>query len=197
MLTRLRGYSRRFLEAPARLIIRLGMPADAVTLLGLAAALPSLYTAYAGMPLLTLVLIALSGFLDALDGSVARLSGTVSRAGAFLDSTTDRLADMLYYLSLMLLGLSPLLASTAMGLALVTSYTRARSAALGLRDEEGMGLMERGDRILFILAVIAVYMWRPAYADYMLALLALLSLYTVVERSAYYYRWLRSPASNT
>ena len=187
-MTRLRAATRSLLTPLARALLRVGLSADAVTLLGLAASLPAVYFAWRGDVLLVLILVGLSGLLDALDGTVARLSGTASRKGAFLDSTTDRLADAAYYIALIALGINVYAASTAMGLALVVSYTRARAAALGLAEEEGVGLMERGDRILFIMAVILAYMYSPKAADYMTWILAALSGYTVLERSMYYYR---------
>ncbi len=192
MLTKLRPVARRLLEAPARLLVRAGLSADQVTLLGLLGSLLPIYFAYRGESLLVAFFIGFSGLLDALDGSVARLTGTASRAGAFLDSTTDRLADAFYYVSLIVLGLNPVLASLAMGFALVTSYSKARSASLGLVEEEGIGLMERGDRILALILVATLYSYEPRWGDYALAVLAVLSLYTVLERSIYYYRFLKS-----
>jgi len=191
MLTRLRAVSRRVTTPLAKGLLRLGFNADTVTLLGLVFSLPAVYLAWARHPWAALLLIGVSGLLDALDGSVARISGTASRRGAFLDSTTDRLADAVYYIALMALGVNPFAASTAMGLALTVSYTRARAGALGLREEEGVGLMERGDRILFIMLIIASYIYSHMLADYLTWLLALLSGYTVLERSIYYYRELK------
>ena len=194
MLTKLRPVARRLLEASARLLVKAGLTADQVTLLGLLSSLLPVYFAYRGEPLLVAMFIGLSGLLDAIDGSVARLTGTASKAGAFLDSTTDRLADALYYVSLIVLGLNPVLASLAMGLALVTSYSKARSASLGLVEEEGIGLMERGDRIVALMLISALYAYKPLWGNYALAVLTILSLYTVAERSIYYYRFLRSEA---
>ena len=93
-------FSRRLAEPLARLCVRLGIPANAVTVAGgacwlVSLALPPLAGAatlaprfHAAVPWLWLAAAALwclGYFLDVVDGSVARLTGTGSTAGFFLD----------------------------------------------------------------------------------------------------------------
>ena len=85
-------FSRRLAEPFARLAVRLGISADAVTVAGGLCWMASLPLAplagWMGSPGLwaaCATLWCLGYWLDVVDGSVARLTGTSSRAGFFLD----------------------------------------------------------------------------------------------------------------
>ena len=119
-------FSRRLAEPVARLCVRLGISANAVTVAGglcwiVSLALPPLAMAIAGganepdgalVPLAWLWLAAaalwcLGYFLDVVDGSVARLTGTGSDAGFFLDYVFHVLFKPAFLFSVGL-GLGPL-----------------------------------------------------------------------------------------
>ncbi len=93
--------------------------------------------------------------VDSLDGTMARLGGLSTRWGAFLDSTLDRLADGILFLSLIYWALEVLSRASvvwgiiALILAQLTSYTKARGGALGV--EIRSGIITRADRILIVL----------------------------------------------
>lgn len=119
--------------------------------------------------------------MDALDGAVARASGTDGPFGAFLDSTLDRLSDAALILGLTALSLQQgaLLQAglflVALVAALMVSYTRARAEALGFSCK--VGLLTRLERILLIAALSALGLITPlAWA------LSVLSVVTVVQR---------------
>src|SRR6267143_2150828 len=48
------------------------------------------------------IVLIVANLFDMLDGQVARLSGRVTRFGGFLDSSLDRLSDMVVFVGLML-----------------------------------------------------------------------------------------------
>src|ERR671928_1476428 len=48
------------------------------------------------------IALIVANLFDMLDGQVARLSGRVTRFGGFLDSSLDRLSDMVVFIGLML-----------------------------------------------------------------------------------------------
>ncbi|MCS6767649.1 MAG: CDP-alcohol phosphatidyltransferase family protein [Candidatus Nitrosocaldus sp.] len=104
---------------------------------------------YAGMTLLV------SGFFDMVDGSVARVTGRVSRAGAFLDSTLDRVAEVAIYTGIALSNVvSPVLVILALAFSLLVSYARARAEGIGV-ELKGIGIGERAERLL-LLAVFSI-----------------------------------------
>ncbi len=81
---------------------------------------------------------------DALDGTLARIMGQITRFGAFLDSTLDRWAEVLIYGALVWFFLGAdrheavLLATGAMACSLLVSYTRARAEGVGIKCSEGL-----------------------------------------------------------
>jgi archaetidylinositol phosphate synthase len=96
------------------------------------------------------VLILVAGFFDIVDGAVARVSGRLSKRGAFLDSTLDRVAEVAIFVGL--LGgawTSPVLGLVVLSGSLLVSYTRAKGDALGV-SLSGVGVGERSERLLVL-----------------------------------------------
>ena len=86
----------RAVAAVARPLARAGVPADAVTVAALVAAVAAVPLAmvdgWVG-PAAACLAVVVSGLLDSLDGAVAVQAGRTTRVGFLLDSTLDRLAD--------------------------------------------------------------------------------------------------------
>lgn len=96
--------------------------------------------------------VLIAGFLDMLDGALARHTNQASRFGALLDSTLDRLSDSLLLLGILVLYLlreqSPIeafIVVLALISSLLVSYIRARAEALGLKCQ--VGLFTRAERV--------------------------------------------------
>ena len=103
--------------------------------------------------------IIISGILDVLDGSVARKNGLDSKAGAFLDSNLDRLSDAAIILGLIYGGLiNYFLGFIILFLSIMISYVRSKAENEGV-DTTGVGLMERGERVLFLWIALIVECW--------------------------------------
>ena len=123
------------------------------------------------------VLILVSGFFDIVDGAVARVTGRVSKRGAFLDSTLDRLAEVVIYLGLLEGGFSPgPLVLLALSLSLLVSYTRAKADSLGT-SLSGVGIGERSERLL-VLGLASVV----GYVYWGVVVVILIAGFTFVER---------------
>ncbi|ACL11311.1 CDP-alcohol phosphatidyltransferase [Desulfurococcus amylolyticus 1221n] len=137
--------------------------------------------------LLYLVFITVSSILDALDGAVARAMGKASRFGAFLDSTVDRVNDAILILSLGFLRLNQLYILVFLVASFLVSYIRARAESLGV-GLAGIGLIERPERILGVILVLASYRVSPRLAEALLSVLTILSVVTVVQRIMQVYR---------
>ena len=96
------------------------------------------------------------GLMDVFDGMIARQTNTISKAGAFLDSTVDRYGEFFLFLGITLFFLvnqnqtMVIIAVVAMVGALLTSYARARGESLGVSCKKG--LLQRPER-LFLLAI--------------------------------------------
>jgi phosphatidylglycerophosphate synthase len=83
------------LEAAARVFVRGGVAADAVTIAGFVIGIAAAAAIALGTPLLGLVLMLASRLADGLDGAIARATAATDR-GAFLDITLD----FLFYASI-------------------------------------------------------------------------------------------------
>ncbi len=143
-----------------------------------------LFIAIAGFILL------LSGFLDALDGELARTLKKVSRKGSFLDSVLDKLGEVFIALGIFISKTtSALLVILFITCSLLVSYVRAKSEQLGV-EVMGVGIAERAERII-ILAVTSFFypIWNFSL-EYGLLLITLLSVITIIQRILYVYKQL-------
>ncbi len=135
---------------------RAGVTADSLTVLGIVTAAAAAVVIGNGYLKLGFVLLVLTGIPDALDGAVAKASGTSSVRGAFFDSVSDRVTDALlfggvtWYLASNEPGRISVLPVAVMGAAMLVSYQRAKAESLGF-DAKG-GIMERAERFI-VLAV--------------------------------------------
>ena len=137
-----------------------------------------------------ILLIILSSFLDIADGAVARYSGRVTRFGGFLDSTVDRVNDFILLLSLKYMGFNEFIVYVLIILSFLISYSRARAEGLGLKIE-GIGLIERGERILFLIVIMIFSIYMFNVAKMILYVLILLSIITLIQRILFIYKGLK------
>ena len=188
LLNKLRSNLERFFQRVALVVAKTGASANQLTILSLIIALLgyTLILIY-GSPLILLGTIMVTGFLDAIDGAVARLKGQASKRGAFLDSLVDRLCEMIYALALLKLGLNVYAVLIYLGFSMIISYEKARGESLGI-SMIGVGLMERGERLLGLMLVTTLFLFDPGVANVALIVLALLAAFTVVERAVYVWR---------
>lgn len=139
------------------LLSRLGVSANALTATSVVFAVVSGVAIGLGHFVAGAVLILLSGACDALDGAVARASGTTSRYGALLDSTVDRLADALPLLGVVFFYAgSPVVVvpTLAMMGVFLVSYVRARAEGLG--GDLPPLFMRRTERVVVLVLILAV-----------------------------------------
>lgn len=196
MLNRLRGVMQRVLTPLAGALLRAGVSPDAVTVVGtLVVVVTALWAFPTGHLFLGALLIALFALTDSLDGVMARQSGRSGPWGAFLDSTLDRFGDGAIFAGLVLWSVgggdshvTAVLALACLVLGSVVPYARARAEGLGMTASGGIA--ERADRLVVVLlATAAVGLGAPtAVLTVVLALLAVASAVTVVQRMAKVHR---------
>lgn len=154
-----RDAMRKGIEPIARRMAAVGLTANKLTLIGFGIAVVAALFAMTELWLLAgIVGTAGSGF-DMFDGAVARVTGTVSKFGAFMDSTFDRWGEAVLYVGIIIgcnnagFDLGAWLAAIAMGNAFMVSYTRARAESLGFSSGRGMagvGLAPREVRVAIL-----------------------------------------------
>ena len=143
------------------------------------------------------VSLLLSGFLDLMDGAVARLSKTTNSFGGILDSSLDRYGDGFVFAGLFLFcerhgnTWAALLAVSAWLGSFLISYVRARAECEIPKCR--VGFWERGERIAYIalgllLNNIALVLWVLAFATHGTALLRLAYSKKEAEEPGYWGR---------
>jgi len=128
------------------------------------------------------LLLFLSGFLDIMDGAVARNTGRVTGFGGFLDSVLDRYTDLLVLFGVLVHFLNrgevmSVFATfvAAMGTAIIP-YAKARAEAASIDCNNG--LLERPERLIILL----VGLFFGVLLPYCILLLAVFTHVTVVQR---------------
>ncbi len=144
------------------------------------------------------IVLIVANLFDMLDGNVARLTGTVTKYGSFLDSSLDRLSDMASFLGIIIFYSRSLpqhsvpnviLGGVGMIASVMVSYTTARSEALGVKAN--VGFLQRPERIvLLIIGALSTWDWNSDFVLFnrmpqVLWVLAVGSLWTMVQRMLY------------
>lgn len=95
-----RGLAGRIILPLARGLVAAGVSPNALTLAGFLVIAWSCWLIAQGRLFAGGVVLVLGGVFDMIDGAVAKVGGKSTRAGAFLDSTTDRVSDALLFLAI-------------------------------------------------------------------------------------------------
>ncbi|KRF25059.1 MULTISPECIES: phosphatidylinositol phosphate synthase [unclassified Phycicoccus] len=174
----------------ARLLLKLGISPDVVTVVGTLGVCAGALAFYPRHEFFWgTVVITLFVFSDTVDGVMARMSGRSGKWGAYLDSTLDRVGDSAIFGGLVLWyagkGDDFLMAGLALAcliLGSVVSYAKARAEGLGFTAN--VGIAERADRLVAVLVITGlVGLGLPEVVlTIVLALLAVASLVTVFQR---------------
>ena len=197
MLERFRQFWTNVWAPLGNLFLRMGISPNTVTFVGTLGVVAGAVVFFPqGQLLVGVLVITAFVFSDMIDGYMARTSGQVSKFGAFWDSTLDRVGDAAIFGGLAMYYVGPgdndwfaALAIYCLSMGSVTSYARARAESLGMQAK--VGIAERADRLVLILAAIGLadlfrllgvddkVMWLIPIA---LAVLAVASTITVLQR---------------
>ena len=111
------------------------------------------------------IVLIVANLFDMLDGQVARLSGRVTQYGGFLDSSLDRLSDMVVFVGLMVFyardtqfhsTLNVFLAGAGLMGSVMVSYASARAESLIAKCD--VGFLRRPERVvLFIIGALSTH----------------------------------------
>ncbi len=146
------------------------------------------------------IVLIVANLFDMLDGQVARLSGRVTSFGGFLDSSLDRLSDMVVFVGLMVFyardtefhsTLNVFLAGAGLMGSVMVSYASARAESMIPKCD--VGFLRRPERV--VLFIIGALSTRPSshnfFANRMPAVLWVLavgSYWTFAHRM--YHTWI-------
>ncbi len=149
------------------------------------------------------IVLIIANLFDMLDGNVARLTGRVTKFGAFLDSSLDRLSDMVAFLGIIAFYasntpqhslLNVVLAGTGLIGSVMVSYTTARSESIGVKSN--VGFLQRPERmVLLIIGGLSTFPNSNSFfanrMPQVLWILAIGSIWTFIHRMFYTWKQLR------
>ena len=144
-----------------------------------------------------IILLALSGALDALDGTIAREFETASQLGGILDLTIDRIVEVAVLLGLVWRYPAMEFASAVVLASWYVNITvfMATGAAIGGSEKlihYPPGLVERTEALVFFVVLAIV----PAGRTYICYCYAALEIATTIQRMQYAWRYLRRENSD-
>ena len=185
------------IEPPAKLLLRMHVSPDAVTVTGTVLVILTALVCFPSGWLVTgSIIIGLLAISDLLDGTMARLSNSSGPWGNFLDATLDRLADGAILSGLIVWGALSgeiwLVGGGVFALVMgqVTSYAKARAEAVGA--QANVGIAERAERLFVILiATLLAGLGVPWVLPAALWILGALGVITVIQRIVVVRRQLR------
>ncbi|HDD57026.1 MAG: CDP-alcohol phosphatidyltransferase family protein [Thermoplasmata archaeon] len=141
-----------------------------------------------------------NGFLDAIDGKVAKLTKKTSAKGDFLDHALDRYADVLMVGGLALSSWCRIeIGFFAMIGMLLTSYMGTQAQAVGYKREY-RGLLGRADRLVLLMAFpvlqhffISMYLpWNLSVLELVLLYFAIVGNLTAIQRFISIMKWFKN-----
>src|SRR5437773_3402888 len=196
MLSRIQYLVEGIFQSSSRLFHRIGLSPNSLTALGFLLWIVASILYWGGLSGwewgATIVVLLVAGFLDAVDGAMARKYAKVSKFGGVLDSVLDRLGEIAVYVGLAAGALiSFWLALWALSAGLMVSYVRARTAAEGV-TLKGVGIAERPERLLILAFSTLLWPLDHGILFWGVLLVAILSTITVLDRIFRAYRTLSS-----
>ncbi len=187
MSEKARKYGAVILEPIAAFLSRLGVSPNVVTVSGFLLTLIVAAFVAEGFFLWGALLMIVAAGADAVDGTLARTTGKVSKFGAFLDSTLDRFSESVIYLALVIYYLQNgttwevLLAFIAIVSSMLVSYTRARAEGVDVECKVGIGT--RLERLVILWIGLAT-----GYVTVAVTIIATIATITVFQRMFHVWR---------
>lgn len=173
---------------------KLGLSPNQWTLLTLAPTFIALYFLIKEMFLEAAILFIFASFIDIVDGSVARVTGRVTKFGAYLETIIDRYVEGIIILGLLFASLPnlillnftiplPALVYIYLFGSLLTTYSKAAAKEKDHVEKELKGgLLERAERLLILFVGLILASYNPLYLTYIITLLAILTNLTAIQR---------------
>ena len=197
----LKNSAERLLKPVALIIGKLGIKPNHITVMGLLLTFWAAWFIYNKEIYFAFLIGLIASLCDGADGLVARVTGTSSKKGGYLDAVIDRYADCIAFGALILGGwMKPIegidfisgemWAMAALVGAFQTSYTRAAAERLGI-SQEGIGIIERPERLFIFgmgLLVGEIMDNVEIIITLVVASLAILGNLTVIQRMAHFWR---------
>lgn len=182
--TRGRKYFDKIFDRSGRLLIDKGLSPTNITIIAAIIGIVGAISFSVGNVILSIILLWISGFLDAVDGSMARQSGRVSPVGTLLDIWLDRLVEISYIISFAIVCSEATFSLMILACTIILSMTVFLTSGM-LIENTGIksfhyqaGLMERTEGFIMFTIMIIFY----EHMNILAFIYATLILYTAIQR---------------
>lgn len=168
---------------------RLGLSANQWTLLTVIPAAVSFYFLINRDFLAASAFFLMAGFIDIVDGAVARVTGTVSKLGAYLDTVIDRYVEFAIITGLLFVKLPSVIFRIEFWVfaylfgAMMTTYSKAAAKEKEITTGELKGgMLERAERLIILFFGLLLAHFDLTYLSYVVMVLAVLANISAVQR---------------
>lgn len=181
--THARKWVQPSIEGTGRLFLKKGLSANQVTVMAFIIGSATGLVYYLGFPIIAVILLWLSGFLDAVDGTMARLTKP-SSFGTVMDVTFDRIVEISVILGVAFLHPDSMWALLLLSVSIIISMTIFLTVG-AVSEKQGMksfyyqaGLAERTEGFILF----SVMMLFPSIVLFTTLLFFAVELYTGIQR---------------
>ena len=178
-----RKWFKGFGDKAAAFLLKIGLTANAVTIIGCLGHIGACWLAYKGKFAWAGLLLIVFAVFDFFDGTMSRMvtNGKGTKFGAVLDSTTDRYAEfmifggiLMYYAKHGQMVWVAVCIAAMMG-AFLVPYTRAKGEIYGL--DMRLGIMSRLERYIVLVACLLI-----GFPNIAMAVVAVVANSTAIQR---------------
>lgn len=185
MLEGLKPFYNSILRPAARFLCNTGIQPNHITLLGLALFGAAGWFCSTGEWKTALILVIFGALMDGLDGVLARESNKKTIFGAILDSSCDRLTEMVLLMGILVYFLKSsqvnqlgvILCFASICGSVMVSYIKARCEGAGITCKGG--IFQRPERVIILSAGLLA---GPSKMVWILCALTVFSWLTVIQR---------------
>ena len=159
------------------------------TILTIIPTLVALYFLVQESFLLAALFFLIAAFFDLIDGSVARVTGKVTKLGAYLDTVMDRYVEGIIIVGLLFVSLPAFFVPAYVWIfiyffgSMMSTYVKAAAKEKELVEKELRGgVLERAERLILLFVGLVLAYFNTAYLVYIIVVVAVLSNITALQR---------------
>ena len=182
--THARKYVNPIIELGAEFLLKLKLTPNNVTILALLLGVSTSLFLYFDMQIIAVTLLWVSGYLDAVDGAMARRSNSSSSFGTLLDIVSDRIVEVSIVLVLGLKFVDVRYNLIVLTVCILMSMTIFLTVG-ALSEKKGVksfyyqaGVVERSEGFIFFSLMILI----PSYLGIITNIFSILIIITAIQR---------------
>ena len=182
--THARKYVNPIIELGAKFLLKLKLTPNNVTILALLLGIATSIFLYFDMQIIAVILLWVSGYLDAVDGAMARRTNSSSSFGTLLDIVSDRIVEVSIVLVLGLKFVNVRYNLIVLTVCILMSMTIFLTVG-ALSEKKGVksfyyqaGVAERSEGFIFFSLMILI----PSYLGIITNIFSILIIITAIQR---------------